>query len=150
MRSKTSPPHRVVLVREWDQQMSGSGCCGRLGSAAVDVLSDQAVDPYARTRIDMERMGAIYRALRERFDESELELTVADPRNIVWLLPAIWRDARRRELPARSAVRQLVATTAPCTVVCDGLVLVSDASPDRAVAAVEADLARRGCYPTTR
>lgn len=150
MHSKAAPLHRVVLVREWDQQMSGSSCCGRLGSAAVDALNDQAADPYVHTRVDMERMGAIYRALRERFDEAELELTVADPRNMVWLLPAIWRDARRRGLPARSAARQLLAATAPCTVVCDGLVLVSDAAPEHAVAAVEADLALRGGSPSTR
>lgn len=143
MQSVTAPPHRIVLVREWDEQMSGSGCCGRLGSETVDVLSEVAADPYARSRVDMERMGAVYRALRTRFDERDVALTVVDPRNTVWLLPTIWRDARRRGLSIRTTVRQLNAATAPCALVCDGLVLATDAPPDRAVAAVEADLADR-------
>ncbi len=44
-------------------------------------------------------MGESYSALRERLDPAEVELTVVDPRNTVWLLPAIRRDRRKRELP---------------------------------------------------
>ncbi|MQA07754.1 MAG: hypothetical protein GEU98_04210 [Pseudonocardiaceae bacterium] len=134
-------PHRVVLVREWDQQMSGSGCCGRLGSETVSVLAEDADDPYAGTRVDMERVGAVYRALRDRFPDEEVELTVVDPRNTVWLIPAIWRDARRRGLSIPAALRQMNAATAACALICDGVVLATDADPDQAVAAVEADLA---------
>lgn len=136
--------HRVLLVREWDQQTSGSGCCGRLNTATVEALSnDASATPYARTRIDMERVGAVYLALRERFDEQHLDITVVDPRNTIWLIPAIWRDARRRGLSAPAALRQLNRGTAPCSVVCDGVVVAKDADPAAAVAAVWADLAMR-------
>lgn len=143
MEPRTAPRHRVVLVREWDEQMSGSGCCGRLGSETVDVLSESAPDPYARSRGDMERMGAVYRALRDRFGADEVELTVVDPRNTVWLLPTIWRDARRRGLSVPVTLRQLNAATAACALVCDGLVLATDATPEQAVSAVHSDLAGR-------
>ncbi|PRX43411.1 hypothetical protein B0I33_11529 [Prauserella shujinwangii] len=135
--------HRVLLVREWDQQMGGSGCCGRLSADAVGALHDTGDDPYAHARPEMERMGAVYRALRERFGPEEVELTVVDPRNTAWVLPAVWRDARRRGLSLRESVRQLNAATAACTVVCDGVALVSDPDPATAVAAVAADLAAR-------
>ena len=31
--------HRIILVREWDAQVTGSGCCGKLGGAN-DELGD--------------------------------------------------------------------------------------------------------------
>ncbi|TCP42090.1 hypothetical protein EV191_12456 [Tamaricihabitans halophyticus] len=132
--------HRVLLVREWDEQTSGSGCCGRLGGDAVRALVEPAADPYAHTRRDMERMGAVYRALREQFGD-ELDLTVVDPRNTVWLVPTVWRDARRRGLAVLAALRQANAATRACALVCDGMVLCTDASPAEAVSAVSADIA---------
>lgn len=133
----------MLLVREWDQQLGGSGCCGRLNTAAVSALCEDAETPYAHSRADMERVGLVYEALRDRFDAEDVEVTVVDPRNTVWLLPAIWRGARRRGLSALSSLRELGRGTAPCTVVCDGLVLASDATPEQALAAVEADLSSR-------
>ncbi len=147
MSPETVPSHRVLLVREWDEQASGSGCCGRLGSEVVGSLSgDRAVDdPYARTRTEMEGFGTVYRALRERYTEDELELTVVDPRNAIWLAPAVWRDARRRGLPARAALRQVLGGTAARALVCDGIVLVRGEVPDpaEAVAAVDRDIGTR-------
>lgn len=143
MAPEVRPRHRVLLVREWDQQVSGSGCCGRLNSASVSALCEDADTPFARSRADMQQMGLVYTALRQRFDPGEVELTVVDPRNAVWLLPTIWRDARRRGLPVRVSLRQLSRATGPCTVVCDGLALLSDATPQEAVDAVEADIRAR-------
>lgn len=138
-----SPPHRVLLVREWDQQASGSGCCGRLNTATVEALSPLAESPYARTRVDMERVGQVYCALRQRFADEDFDITVVDPRNAIWLIPAVWRDARRRGLSVLSTLRQLHRGTAPCALICDGLVLTKDATPERAVAVVEADVSGR-------
>lgn len=135
--------HRVFLVREWDEQMSGSGCCGRLGSEVAQLIDDDVEDPYARTRCDMERVGVVYRALCDRFDGDELEVTVVDPRNTISLLPSVWRDARRRGLSVGAALRQLNAATAACAVVCDGQVLTTVDDPRQAVQAVEADLLAR-------
>lgn len=133
---------RVLLVRQWDQQVGGSGCCGRFSSVAAESVCRTGEDPYAHARVDMEVMGAVYRSLRERFAEAELEVTVVDPRNTAWLLPAVWRDARRRGMSRRDALRQLHRATSPRAVVCDGLVVATDvAGPEEAVAAVEADLA---------
>lgn len=135
--------HRVVLVRQWDQQLGGSGCCGRLDGESVRELHDQAEQPYAHCRTDMETIGAVYRALRSRFRAEEVELTVVDPRNTAWVLPAVWRAARGRGLSLRDTLRQVNAATRACAVVCDGLVLDCGTEPRRVVAAVAADLARR-------
>lgn len=53
--------HQVVLVRPWDQQMSGSGCCGRLGGLGNELGNEE---DFAPQRCDMESMGVVYRALR--------------------------------------------------------------------------------------
>lgn len=141
----TQQRHRVLLVREWDVQTSGSGCCGRLGSETVGSLTGRIApeEPYARNRAEMERFGAAYRALRDRYREDELDLTVVDPRNAIWLVPAIWRDARRRGLSPREALHQVFRGTATRAVICDGLVLTAGEAPDsgEVVAAVERDLA---------
>lgn len=144
--AKTAQSHRprVLLVRQWDQQVGGSGCCGRFSSVAAESVCTTSEDPYAHARADMEAMGAVYQALRERYAEAELEVTVADPRNTAWLLPAVWHDARRRGMSRRDTLRQVNRATSPCAVVCDGLVLSTDvAGPEKAVALVEADLAAR-------
>ena len=137
-----------MLVRQWDQQVGGSGCCGRFGSTAATSLCAAGDDPYAHARVDMEAMGRVYRALRERYPADEVEITVVDPRNTAWLLPAVWRDARRRGLSRRAALRQLHRATAPSVVVCDGQVVATD-PPDAAtaVAAVAEDLRTRAVRP---
>ena len=140
--------HRVLIVRQWDQQVGGSGCCGRFSTAAAESLCATEKDPYAHARADMEAMGGVYRALRERYSEGEVDLTVVDPRNTAWLLPAVWRDARRRGLTRRDALRQLHRATSPRAVVCDGVVVATEpAGPDEAVAAVAADLRSRTASP---
>ncbi len=80
----------VILVREWEQQLSGSGCCGRLEGDFV-VCQDGPV--FAERRAVMERMGPVYRAVRERFGD-DVELQVIDPRNaglLITLLVDFWR-----------------------------------------------------------
>lgn len=136
--------HRVLLVRQWDQQVGGSGCCGRFGSVAAESLCATSEDPYVHARVDMELMGEVYRALRGRISDETVEITVVDPRNTAWLLPTVWRDARRRGLGFMDALRQVHRATSQRAVVVDGLVLLTDASDaQEAVTAVEADLARR-------
>jgi hypothetical protein len=131
--------HRAILVREWDAQHTGSGCCGKVG--AGHELCD--ADEFARSRAEMERVGAIYQALDASFGD-ELELTVVDPRNTMWLLPTVYRAARRRGMPVGDAVRTMARATANGAIVLDGKLLFDGKlppSPTEAVAAVRAELA---------
>ncbi|HZI97395.1 MAG TPA: hypothetical protein VFD41_07715 [Actinomycetales bacterium] len=72
-------------------------------------------------------MGAVYRALRQELPDTEL--TVVDPRNTVWLLPTLVRDARRRGLGWGAVVRQLTLATRASAIVADGLVVSSGPVP---------------------
>ncbi len=109
---------RIILVREWDSQTSGSGCCGRLGGVCDDLGHGE---DYARSRHDMEAMGALYRAIRERLPDVDLE--ICDPRNMVWLIPTIVRDARRRGLHGPAVWEQVRRGVGRNAVIVDGLVL---------------------------
>lgn len=130
--------HRAILVREWDQQHTGSGCCGKVG--AGNELCD--ADEFARSRAEMERVGAVYEGLYAAFGD-ELDLTVVDPRNTMWLLPTIFRDARRRGVSVREALRIMSRATANGALVLDGKLLFDGRippTPAEAVAAVRAEL----------
>jgi hypothetical protein len=68
----------VILIREWEGQLSGSGCCGRVSG---DFLKTRAGQPtFPERRACMEAMAPLSRTLRERFGEA-IELQVLDPRN---------------------------------------------------------------------
>lgn len=132
--------HRIILVREWDSQVAASGCCGRLGGENTE-LGDTAT--FAANRAEMEAMGEVYRALRAELFDEDAEVTVVDPRNMVWLVPTIMKDARRRGLGIKEVwdnVRRGVSYTA---IIVDGKVLFSGRipPPEDAVAAVKKELA---------
>lgn len=78
------PKPSVIIVREWEQQLTGSGCCGKIEGDFLG-CGDDAV--FAERRRGMERMGPVYRAIRERFRDT-VELQVVDPRNpsLIFLL----------------------------------------------------------------
>lgn len=132
--------HQVILVREQDAQHSGSGCCGRLGErhTALGGAAD-----FSHSRFRMEQIGAIYRTLAET--APELDLVVADPRNFVWLYPAIWRAARRHGLGVTAALRSMARAGAPVAVVFDGDTLYSGRVPasEVVVDAIRARLAQQ-------
>jgi hypothetical protein len=138
----TATPHQVLLVREWDQQTTGSGCCGRLDGGGAELA---AAADFARSRRDMEAVGAIYRALTAAFPREVVDVQVVDPRNLTYLLPALWRAARRRGDRIGGALRQLAGGVSQGAIVVDGHVVSSGTIPDpeRAVDLVLAELARQ-------
>lgn len=117
--------HQAILVREQDAQHSGSGCCGRLGEGHTRL---GAAADFSHSRSRMEQMGAIYRDLSEA--APDLELVVADPRNLVWLYPAIWRSARSHGRGVPATLRAMARAGAPVAVVVDGETLFSGRLPD--------------------
>jgi len=64
-------------VREWEQQLTGSGCCGKLEG---DFLGCGEAAVFRDRREMMERMGQVYRAIRDRFGDA-VEVQIVDPRN---------------------------------------------------------------------
>lgn len=115
---RSAPRPSVLLIREWEQQMSSSGCCGRLEG---DVLLQQGVRCFPERRENMEEMGPLYRALRDRWGDA-IDLHVVDPRNLPTLLGLLWRDVRARRVGPLGALRTLFGVTVTSVVV-DGRIV---------------------------
>jgi hypothetical protein len=126
----TAAAHRVLLIREWDQQTTGSGCCGRLEGGDAEL---SAAGEFARTRAVMEAMGAVYRALRAELPGVDVQ--IVDPRNITFLLPGLLGDARRHGLTWRQAWSELRRGSGQGAIIVDGRVVSSGdiPAPDEAV-----------------
>ena len=131
--------HRVILVREWDAQLAASGCCGRLGGQNTE-LGD--TETFAANRSEMQAMGEVYRALRAELFDEDAEITVVDPRNMVWLVPTLFKDARRRGLGLWETWSQLRRGVSYTAIILDGKVLFNGRIPpvEVAVAAVKKEL----------
>ncbi|MES1940775.1 hypothetical protein T5B8_11052 [Salinisphaera sp. T5B8] len=78
----------------------------------------------------MQHTGEIYRALAQA--APDLELVVADPRNLLWLYPAVWKSARADGASVFAALRAVARAGAPVAVVVDGHTLYSGRLPDTA------------------
>ena len=93
----STPKPSVIFVREWDQQLSSSGCCGRVEG---DFLGTGTVRErvFSERRECMQQVGILYRALRDRFGD-DVEIRILDPRNLISLVPILWREGRRHGVP---------------------------------------------------
>ena len=118
--------HHLILVRECDQQMSGSGCCGRIEGDAI--FWDDQGNIFGERREKMEQVGEIYRAVRAAFG-NEIEITVLDPRNVVSFVPMVARDAIRHKVPMLTALRAMGSTSLSSAVL-DGQQLYVGRIPD--------------------
>jgi hypothetical protein len=123
----------VILVREWEQQLTGSGCCGKLEGDFLG-CGDDAV--FAERRAVMERMGPVYRAIRSRFGDA-VELQVIDPRNASLLFMLV-RDFRAFGVGLRAALATLFGLPKQGVIV-NGRLVDRTAQPDveRIVALVD-------------
>jgi hypothetical protein len=132
--------HRIILVREWDAQLAASGCCGRLGGENSE-LGDK--NTFAANRSEMEAMGEVYRALKAELFDEDAEITVVDPRNMVWLVPSLLKDARKRGLGIKETWGNLRRGVSYTAIIVDGKTLFSGRIPpvEDAVAAVKKELA---------
>ena len=127
------PAHQVLLVRDWDEQTTGSGCCGRLGGVTTEF--GDACD-FTETRALMEQMGAIYRALRAELPREVCDIQIVDARNMTFLYPGLYRAARRRGRTRSDAVRAIAAGVRQGAIVVDG-VTVSAGDPPPVDVAVD-------------
>lgn len=94
----------VILVREWEAQMTSSGCCGRLEG---DFLIRDGSPMFPERRANMDAMGPLYRAIRDRFGPS-VEIEVVDPRSALGLAMLLIRDFWSFRVGLGEALRTLV------------------------------------------
>lgn len=82
----------VILIRENAEQLTGSGCCGKLEGDNARVGGRPVFEQAAQIK---EQTGTLYRALRAFFPRETVEIIQIDPRNQVYLTGKLWRDVWR-------------------------------------------------------
>ncbi len=120
---------QILLVREKDQQFSGSGCCGRLEGDILPWSRQTAERLFCENRSMMEQMGGIYRKLDEDFS-GLIELEVIDPRNVLFLFAELWRTWRRKRLPWLQRVRYFAAGFRAAGIFIDGTPVAAESIAD--------------------
>ncbi|QDU64892.1 hypothetical protein Pan216_57860 [Planctomycetes bacterium Pan216] len=127
-------PVSVILIRENAEQVTGSGCCGKL--EGDDELVRRA-DLFRETRLCQESFGVLHRAIREFFPDEQgvqrVRVVTVDPRNQLYLASKLWYDVFRYRPGWREGTRTMTQWFALPAVVVNGRV-VSDSqgapSPD--------------------
>lgn len=135
----------MIIVREWEQQLTGSGCCGKLEGDFLGCGEDAV---FRERRALMERMGPVYRAVRERFGE-EVDLQVIDPRN-AGLMLMLLRDFRAFRVGVRVALATLFGLPKQGIVVNGRLVDRSEYPDPERIAAVVDQVVRNAAGPVYR
>ncbi|GIJ35668.1 hypothetical protein [Micromonospora sediminimaris] len=118
--------HRVLLIRPWDAPGAGAGCC--TGAADICVEGRHEDPASARQRADQRPLGEVYQVVRAGLP-AEIEVEIVDPRNTLFLLPAIVRDGRRHRRPWRALLRDLVRGTGYAAIIVDGRVVSESGLP---------------------
>lgn len=108
---------RVILIRESAETLTCSNCAGTL--EGIDSFGSRKVPDYEPIRKIMIQTGELYRALRRAFGE-RVEIDVVDPRNAIYLLPALVADYRRYHPPLGAFLKALLFGASTASVIVNG------------------------------
>jgi len=131
--SSISNPHSpvsVLLIREAAEQITGSGCCGKLDD---DDPSLRGRDVFAEARKHQHDMGLLHRAIRKFFPprdgREQVVSIVVDPRNQLYLIPKLLRDVLRYRPGWRAGLRTVFQMFSLPAVVVNGRVISRRGQP---------------------
>jgi len=118
------PDVSVILIRENAEQLTGSGCCGKLEGDAGPIRSGEA---FAHTRADQQRCGQLHRAVRQLFPsdigQPQVSVVTVDPRNQLYLAAKLCRDVCRYRPGVRAGLRSLLQAFSLPAVVVNGRII---------------------------
>jgi hypothetical protein len=117
----------IILIRETEEQVAGSGCCGKFEGDFARCAGEWVFPERRRIK---ESMGAVVRWLKEEFGDA-IELTIVDPRNQLYLFPKIVRDVWRFRPSPAAALRSVCLAFSFPTVLVNGAVKFSRRVPAR-------------------
>jgi hypothetical protein len=141
-------PVSVILIRESPQQMTGSGCCGRLDE---DDPTVRGRDLFCETRKHRQDLGLLHRAVR-RFYPSEnpderVAVVTVDPRNQLYLIAKLFGDVLRYRPGWREGLKTALQMFSLPAVVLNGRVVSRRGQapdPDAVCHEIGALLGKRG------
>jgi hypothetical protein len=118
------PRVSVLLVCERPEQVTGSGCCGKLEG---DNAFRGGGEVFREARQRRQEFGVLYRAVQQFFADEiargEVRLDTVDPRNQLYLVPRLWRDVCRYRPGWRAGAAAVLQLFALPAVLVNGRVL---------------------------
>ncbi len=117
----------IVLIRETEEQVAGSGCCGKFEGDFARCGGEWV---FPERRQIKESMGAVARCLKNEFGDA-IELTIVDPRNSLYLFPKIVRDVWHFRPSFGETLRSVCMAFAFPAVLINGAVKFSRSVPQR-------------------
>jgi len=118
------PSVSVILIRENAEQLTGSGCCGKLEGDGTLLGHGREFD---HARADQRSHGLLHRTLREFFPPREgrpqVAVVTVDPRNQLYLISKLWRDVWRYRPGLRSGLITLLQLFSLPAVIVNGRVI---------------------------
>ena len=115
------------MIREAAEQITGSGCCGKLEGDNSRFRGDWV---FAESRQVEEKTGEVARWLWEEFGDA-IELTIVDPRNQLYLFPKIVRDVLCFRPQFGAALRSVCMAFSCPAILINGTVKFSRRIPER-------------------
>ncbi len=114
----------VILIREVAEQLTGSGCCGKLEGDNALWRGGQL---FERTRREQRDVGVLHRAIREFYPaqggRERVSVVTVDPRNQLYLVPKLWSDVAVFRPGWRAGLRTALQMFSLPAVVINGRVL---------------------------
>jgi hypothetical protein len=121
-----TPKVSVLLICERAEQMTGSGCCGKLEGDNARL----APGLFEHVRLQQQNVGLLHRAVRQLFskevDDGLVAIVSIDPRNQLYLSAKLWRDVLRYRPGWREGLRTALQCFSLPAVVVNGRVLGRD------------------------
>lgn len=127
---------RICLVGPWRSNQAGGSCCGA-DPEALALPGGGCVHAAAHdddVTADRSSAQAVVRTLRAALGMTA-DVELVDPRNTVYIVPTVYRDARRRGQTRSRAAGEAIRATSPWTLIVDGQIIsrASELTPERAL-----------------
>ncbi|MFQ5770012.1 MAG: hypothetical protein ACE5HX_05715 [bacterium] len=115
----------IILIRETEAQMTGSGCCGKLEGDNSQFCGNYIFEEKRKIK---EEMGGIAQALHQQFGDG-IEMVVVDPRNQLYLYPKILKDIWTYRPTLKSALKGIFMIISVPSIIINGEICYSKKLP---------------------
>ena len=110
----------LILIRETPEQLTGSGCCGKLEG---DTVWQGGNCVFEDSRKGQEIMGDLYMKIKEEIGVDHLDITYVDPRNQLYLIPKLLGDVLKFRPPLRDALKTMFMVFPVPAVILNGRII---------------------------
>ncbi len=114
----------VILIREVAEQLTGSGCCGKLEGDGITARQSKL---FAESRQQQLDMGLLHRTIKRFFPveagKPEVHVVMVDPRNQLYLAPKLIGDVLRHRPGWHAGLRTIAQAFALPAVILNGRII---------------------------